>query len=663
MIEQKQLLEQYYNSAIANTPEFYFSKAQEALESWRSLTIDQNLLNTLVKLDYAKFNELAESDPLVKPIKDCIFKLVSYCDLNACNKESYNEYDDKRTIARAGIRQNAWVRQWLTYKMDPSKIAESIQNVIDYIDHPDLNFPIVSEDHKEQLSKNLLRIPYNKESFATNLFNFFDRFGFDCTNNQNKSLLYAKMFYAIRDKWLDTINIKGLVARDGVNWKNNFESDVASSNKGYGIMWRHNLPTNHTKVLKALRKRINDGDTFEFYIIEKNFTTYKAIVEDFALAKDYKDVVEEWSEKDPAWFYKDIEDYSDKDSNGNIIQQAQIVFLVKSFKKIPPQEQLNVDTNFKLLNNPVRAYYVAFTDIITTSDIKMDKTLSDLATLLTIKKNIILQGAPGTGKTFSTAALALKILGINDINWNNHKAVMDKYDSYVKEGRIAFTTFHQSMDYEDFIEGYKPQVHNNEIQFELKPGLFREICKNAKDKPCVLIIDEINRGNVSKIFGELITLLEADKRDGGDHRIQVKLTYSGDSFSVPSNLFIIGTMNTTDRSVGSIDYALRRRFAFWTLKSDIEVVKNENTNPQVKSNAITIFEKVEEFLKDNPSDMKIDDLMPGHSYFLAESEDELYTKLKYELIPLIEEYSKDGIIEVSDEKLNKAFDEWIQIIK
>ena len=197
MIEQKQLLEQYYNSAIANTPEFYFSKAQEALESWRSLTIDQNLLNTLVKLDYAKFNELAESDPLVKPIKDCIFKLVSYCDLNACDKESYNDYDDKRTIARAGIRQNAWVRQWLTYKMDPSKIAESLQNVIDYIEHPDLNFPIVSEDHKEQLSKNLLHIPYNKESFAANLFNFFDRFGFDCTNNQNKSLLYAKMFYSI----------------------------------------------------------------------------------------------------------------------------------------------------------------------------------------------------------------------------------------------------------------------------------------------------------------------------------------------------------------------------------------------------------------------------------------------------------------------------------
>ena len=188
-------------------------------------------------------------------------------------------------------------------------------------------------------------------------------------------------------------------------------------------------------------------------------------------------------------------------------------------------------------------------------------------------------------------------------------------------------------------------------------------CPLQSQNNYVIIIDEINRGNVSKIFGELITLLEADKRDGGDHRIQVKLTYSGDSFSVPSNLFIIGTMNTTDRSVGSIDYALRRRFAFWTLKSDIEVVKNENTNPKVKSNAITIFEKVEEFLKDNPSDMKIDDLMPGHSYFLAESEDELYTKLKYELIPLIEEYSKDGIIEVSDEKLNKAFDEWIQIIK
>ena len=108
---------------------------------------------------------------------------------------------------------------------------------------------------------------------------------------------------------------------------------------------------------------------------------------------------------------------------------------------------MNIDTNFKLKDSCVRANYSAFTDIITTSDIKMNKALSDIASLLALKKNIILQGAPGTGKTFSTAALSLKALGVEDVDWKAQKSVMDKYDELVNDGRIAFTTFHQSMDY------------------------------------------------------------------------------------------------------------------------------------------------------------------------------------------------------------------------
>ena len=657
MTELKQLLQQYYDSDIANMQEFYFSKAQDALNSWRSLSIDDLLLEELLKVDYNGFNNLTQSNPTVKSIRDSIFRLVSYCDMNASDKESFNEYADKRTIARAGIRQNAWVRQWLAYKKDASSVKESILNVINYIDYPEANFPIVSEDHKEQLSRNLLKIPYNRDSFATSLFAFFDGFGFICVNEKNKSELYSRMFYSIQDQWKDKVNIKGLVARDGEDWKSDFEADIAASSQGYGIMWRHNLPTDNAKVLKALRKRIDDGDTFDFYIVEKNWATYKAVVEDFVLAKDYQDVVEDWKNKNPAWFQERFEDYK---SN---IQQAKIAFLVKSFNRIPDGEQLNIDTNFKLKNNPVRAYYVAYTEIITTSDIKMNKEISDIAVLLSMKKNVILQGAPGTGKTYSTAALSLKVLGVEDVDWNDPMSIMDKYNEYVKKERIAFTTFHQSMDYEDFVEGYKPIEIGGDIKFKLKPGIFRNICEKAKEQQCVLIIDEINRGNISKIFGELITLLEADKRDGGEHRIQVNLTYSGQPFSVPKNLYIIGTMNTTDRSVGSIDYALRRRFAFWTLKANKEIIENQKVDAGVKSKAVAIFEKVEAFLKNNPADMKMDDLMPGHSYFMAKSLPELEIRVKQELIPLVEEYAKDGIIEVSEEKLNKAFEEWIQLAK
>lgn len=663
MSELKQLFEKYYDSNIANMEEFYFSKAQEALQSWRALRIEDSLLDKLLKLNYDDFKKLAESDASVKEILDSIFKLVSYCDRNASDKEFYNEYRPCRSIAKAGIRQNAWVRQWLVFKKAPGDVAESITNVINYIDHPESNFPIVSEDHKEQLSRNLLKIPYDKSSFSSSLLRYFDDMGFSCVNSHNKTYLYSRMFYSLQDQWKDKIVIKGLVARDGTDWKDDFEADVAASSQGYGIMWRHNLPSDSGRVIKALRALIENGETFDFYIVENNWAKYKAVVEDFALAKDYDDVVDEWKGKDPVWFNDKFEDYKSVDGEGHITQQAKIAFLVKSFQRIPDEEQLSVETNFKLIGNPVRANYVAFTDILTSSDIKMNKALSDIALLASIKKNIILQGAPGTGKTFSTAALSLKILGADDIDWKSPKSIMDKYDEYVANGRIAFTTFHQSMDYEDFVEGYKPEEIGGDIKFKLKLGVFRIICEKAQREPCVLIIDEINRGNVSKIFGELITLLEADKRDGGDHRIQVNLTYSGKPFSVPANLYIIGTMNTTDRSVGSIDYALRRRFAFWTLKSDKGVVEGQDIDANVKSKAVSVFEKVEAFLKANPADMKIEDLMPGHSYFMAKSLEELETKVKYELIPLVEEYAKDGIIEVSDEKLSKEFEAWIQIIK
>ena len=155
----------------------------------------------------------------------------------------------------------------------------------------------------------------------------------------------------------------------------------------------------------------------------------------------------------------------------------------------------------------------------------------------------------------------------------------------------------------------------------------------------VLIIDEINRGNVSKIFGELITLLEADKRLGGDHPVKVTLPYSKDPFGVPSNLYIIGTMNTTDRSVGNIDYAVRRRFAFATLKADIELVRKFSIDE-----AVVLFEAVELFIRKHQIDMDFEDLMVGHSYFFAKDENDLAMKWQYEILPLLNEYIKDGII-------------------
>lgn len=403
--------------------------------------------------------------------------------------------------------------------------------------------------------------------------------------------------------------------------------------------------------------------------------------------------------------------------------------------------------------------------------------IGNCSKLLKKKKNIILQGAPGTGKTYNTAAIALKTLGVTDIDLTDHKAVMERYDSLLGY-QIFFTTFHQSLDYEDFVEGLKPHVQTDVdgnsigVTYEPEDGIFKRACnavqtdqskdiveciddylqkikgyKNKREiptvtgrsslyvwwkegnstvscrstnstssrgeeytpsplniekiklqaqgkgvennwqqyaqafieavkneyhattnKPVVLIIDEINRGNVSKIFGELITLLESDKRLNGNHPIKVMLPYSkNEVFGVPSNLYIIGTMNTTDRSTGTLDYALRRRFAFITLKSQDSVIKkfySDTDNEELGTIALELFEDIKRFIE-NPKhlcgDMSIDDLMVGHSYFMAGNEDELHDKVEYEILPLINEYINDGILNVKNDEKKTAFNFWLSL--
>ena len=190
------------------------------------------------------------------------------------------------------------------------------------------------------------------------------------------------------------------------------------------------------------------------------------------------------------------------------------------------------------------------------------------------------------------------------------------------KSRVKFVTFHQSFGYEDFIEGFRP---NDNGQITIKKGIFHSICKDAndnKDKNYYLVIDEINRGNISKIFGELITLIEEDKRE----KIEVTLPYSKESFDVPSNLFIIGTMNSTDKSIALIDIALRRRFTF------LKMLPNEDL---VHETARKIFQDLNNKIKETIGE----DYQIGHSYFMHISNDnDLRFVLEYKIKPLLEEY-------------------------
>lgn len=449
----------------------------------------------------------------------------------------------------------------------------------------------------------------------------------------------------------------------------------------------------------------------------------------------------------------------------------------------------------------------------------MTMTTSEITNIVGIKKileenkNIILQGAPGTGKTYLTAILSVAMCNSEFTEFSDREKVMKEYNSLLSKKRIAFTTFHQSLDYEDFIEGMKPVVKGNgETQFVdyiIEDGLFKRICSEArsnnsdtidnfeevytkllayfddhrfldvpiggrtmrielnengdgltertylnekyelgswirgqskyfnknqlyniyrglpgipsgghdnyrraiinelitrnefglleykpgtkynKSEPYVLIIDEINRGNISKIFGELITLLEKDKREGQLNKVLVSLPYSKgkklldghltdveELFGLPDNLYIIGTMNTTDRSTGVLDYALRRRFSFITLPASREVIENHYeklNNQNLKNIALKLFGFPDKDIQDQnqikgsfayfiqkytSEDMDIEDLMIGHSYFMANNEDELKDKILYGAIPLIKEYLRDGILTCDKKKVLEYVKNW-----
>jgi len=275
------------------------------------------------------------------------------------------------------------------------------------------------------------------------------------------------------------------------------------------------------------------------------------------------------------------------------------------------REENPVQTN-KIINKYTKKDFL--NDVFVT-DAKYDRFVS----VLKKKKNIILQGPPGVGKTFAAKRLAY--------------SVMEEKD----DDRIEFIQFHQNYSYEDFMLGYKPCENG----FEMKYGIFYQFCQKASnhpDKDYFFIIDEINRGNMSKIFGELLMLIEPDYRDN-----KIKLAYNGLDFSVPQNLHITGMMNTADRSLALIDYALRRRFSFFTMEPGFDT--DGFKKYQQKLNSL-VFDKLIDRVKDLNDEILKDDSLGsgfciGHSYFcnLDTCTNEILLDIvDFDILPMLNEY-------------------------
>lgn len=255
--------------------------------------------------------------------------------------------------------------------------------------------------------------------------------------------------------------------------------------------------------------------------------------------------------------------------------------------------------------------------------------------------NQILFGPPGTGKTYATVNTALSILDKHyyESNQSNRAALKIRFEQLRESGFINFVTFHQSFTYEDFVEGLRPSIGvNNQLEYHVEPGIFKKICKNAAESPSksfVLIIDEINRGNISRIFGELITLIEMSKRKGEDEELVTNLPYSKETFSVPNNVYIIGTMNTADRSLSGLDIALRRRFIFRETPPQPELLEDINIEGINVGKMLSVINNRIEIL------LNADHCL-GHAYFIPlkkkPSLKHLSSIFKDQIIPLLQEY-------------------------
>ena len=264
--------------------------------------------------------------------------------------------------------------------------------------------------------------------------------------------------------------------------------------------------------------------------------------------------------------------------------------------------------------------------------------------------NTILYGPPGTGKTYNSVFYSVGIIEKDEsvFKLKNDDKVFKKFKEYKDRNLIKFITFHQSYGYEDFIEGIRPYLkeESKDLKYTLHSGIFKDMCKRAKsDKKnnYVLIIDEINRGNISKIFGELISLIESSKREGEKEEMEVILPYSKEKFTIPKNLYIIGTMNTADRSIALLDIALRRRFNFIEIMPQYDILKDV-ADIKIALLLSTLNERIE-FLLDREHTI-------GHSYFLnINTFEDLVNVFKNYIIPLLQEYFYEDF-----EKIKSIFD-------
>lgn len=734
---------------LINESKFYFQYLLNVKDRFFEYQVSDSEIEKIIK-DYDAFEDgtfedfVLKYEDSLKPFLELLAEYISYLDKNASGKNRWNKYPDKRAIALAFVRMPFWVKHLLQLKKNPDlELKGSIKNAIEYSISPMDNLTVLSENHREDLSNNLLKKEYDESTFQVDIFDYFKPFGLAPKNKMNYTYLISSILYAPKiksiwnskgkDKIGNTEDKKTMTASDffekykefliisrkgDISSKtiNNYYESALYSAPGWirdnGVNFEKILKNNKTELLK-LKEAVNESQSGF-----SGFWSFQAFVNEYVSFDLEKASLNQIFFGPPGTgkTFKIIEDYitNTKTHIEKVDSSKQMIDLKKGFWHLAPGEGGYLWDELKKDNYLGYEYCSHYLKDL--SKVSRDEPSWDMKKRFSkVKKGdyfcII------SGKKFYAIAQALhsydpslsnnsefdfqtievkwikqfekpELLNTSSLQafsnlkgskrWQSLLDALESQDIYPenKVGKeveksiknYSLVSFHQSFSYEDFIEGIKPDIENddddeNDIKYIIQDGIFKQSCDKAarlagyedlnsciedtkegrqqnfqNAPPFYLLIDEINRGNISAIFGELITLIEQDKRLGSKYELMTDLPYSKREFGVPANLHIIGTMNTADRSVEALDTALRRRFSFVEVAPNTNIIKDKHPTEGIILDILDLNKMLEK-INDRIELLINKDHKIGHSYLIKITTlDDLKKVFTDKIIPLMEEY-------------------------
>ena len=328
-VEITNIISKTYCKNLIDSKEFYFQKGTDALNKWLNLSVNDTLKAQLIELgeDYEKLKQIHNSNSEIKEIIDLLFEITSYCDVHANEKDKYNQYEDNRTIAKAGVRMGNWMAGLIKFKFKHETLTGgSILNAFNYLLDPQKNTTILSENHRAAIATNLFKKEYDLKTFVTDLKKYYSKYNIQVSNPDNYTQILSVLIYEMSKEWKD--EVVGLMASDGTQW----QDDHIEEMEGYdaSILWNSKRPSGTNNTIKFLKNIISEGESFPLYYSIGGFANYKAEIIDFAESQEDLDK-KQWDKKHKVLHYKKgFSDYHDDK------KAARIVFLSKTISKIDP---------------------------------------------------------------------------------------------------------------------------------------------------------------------------------------------------------------------------------------------------------------------------------------------------------------------------------------